>query len=93
MTPDQEGLRSKQATPRPEVGKPFNPWYKICGFHPPEVRRCTDPNQGPKLLYQRCMHWAGQKATFWYGFDAEARELGYSIRQVQRDMLTLKERV
>lgn len=83
--------KPESAGPRPLVGHPFNPSYKVCGFHPPEiVRRCKNLKQGPKLLYQCAVHWAGDKGAFWYGFDSLARELGYSIRQAKRDMRTLE---
>jgi hypothetical protein len=79
------------AGPMPKAGQPFNPSYKICGFHPPEiVRRRADLKQGPKLLCQCAVHWAGIKGAFWYGFESLARELGYSIRQAKRDMRTLE---
>ena len=87
--PDQQPA-SARWTP-PAIGQPFNPSYRICGFYPPEcVRRRKDLTQAQKLLYLTCAHWAGDKGTFWRGFDSMAHELGYSIRQVQRDMRKLE---
>jgi hypothetical protein len=91
LSPEQGQPPGGKGWVPPAIGQPFNPSFKFCGFFPPEiVRRRTDLKQGPKLLYLSCVHWAGNKGTFWRGFDSMAFELGYSIRQVQRDMRTLE---
>jgi hypothetical protein len=81
--------------PQHIVGEPFNPWWKICGFYPPDVvgrnteLKLTD---GQKRLYERSVRWAGQNSEFWYGFDTIAEALGKSVRQVKDDMATLEDK-
>src|SRR5271165_1291758 len=75
----------------PQVGQPFNPSRKICGFYAPDVvGRQRDLTDGSKRLYERGVRWAGNKGSFWYGFDTMAAELGKSPRQVKRDMADLE---
>jgi hypothetical protein len=74
-----------------QIGEPFNPWHKVCGFYPPDVvgrqRGLTD---GQKRLYERAVRWAGRNVTFWRGFEAIADALGKSLRQVKADMAALE---
>jgi hypothetical protein len=87
------GQRSTGATRQVsrEVGEPFNPWHKACGFYPPDVialRR--DLTDGQKRLYERAVRWAGQNGVLWRGFDSMAEALGKSVRQVKADMKILE---
>ena len=75
------------------VGEPFNPWRKICGFYPPDIvggNKDLKLTDGQKRLYERGVRWAGKKGVFYYGFRAIATALGKSIRQVKDDMATLE---
>jgi hypothetical protein len=80
-------------SPRPPIGTPFNPNRDICGFYAPDiVARQTDLTDGQKRLYERAVRWSGRNAAFWYSFEAMAKELGKSARQLKRDMAKLEKR-
>jgi hypothetical protein len=66
------------------IGDTFNPWHKACGFYPPDVvSRQHDLTDGQKRLYERAVRWAGRNGVFWHGFEAMAKMLGKSQRQVK----------
>jgi hypothetical protein len=74
-----------------QVGKPFNPWRKVCGFYPPDVvARRRDLTDGQKRLYERAVRWAGKNGIFWHGFEGMADALGKSVRQLKDDMVVLE---
>jgi hypothetical protein len=75
------------------IGDRFNPWRKTCGFYPPDVvGRQRDLTDGQKRLYERAVRWAGRNGTFWYGFNAMAKALGKSVRQLKADMAVLEKK-
>jgi biotin operon repressor len=81
--------------PQRIVGEPFNPWWKICGFYPPDVVNANTRlklTDGQKRLYERAVRWAGRNGEFWYSFPEIAEKLGKSERQIYRDMATLEEK-
>ena len=91
MTPNRKEQPCSREVPRQRVGQAFNPWYKACGFYPPDfVGRQRDLTDGQKRLYERAVRWSGRNGSFWRSYETIAAALGKSVRQVKSDMATLE---
>jgi hypothetical protein len=93
--PDREQPQAGGRAAHHIVGEPFNPWWKICGFYPPDIvgaDKALKLTDGQKRLYERAVRWAGRNGKFWHSFEEIAQALGKSERQVKADMAALEEK-
>jgi hypothetical protein len=89
------GFRVESQGPSMKRGEPFNPYWKSCGFYPPEtVGRNTELKltDGQKRLYEWLVGRAGRNAEVWYPFKKIALAIGKCVRQVKHDAAVLEEK-
>jgi Helix-turn-helix domain len=79
------GMPPRQHAKRPQIGEVFNPNGMFNGIWVPEsLLKCAGISTSAKVLYGRLARFAGVDGCCFPSQETLARELGMTVRQVQR---------